>query len=55
MRQMDQQHLGQDFEWLQRSEALERKIVGNVIGDEIRQLVVIELFTKLQAVINLSV
>ena len=41
--------------WLQRNEALKKIIPGNVIGIEVRELVEIELFTNLWAIINLLV
>ena len=55
-RQMDQQFLWVEFVgWLQRNYTLKRIALGNVTGDEVRELVEIELFPDLWVLINLLV
>lgn len=55
-RQMDQQFLWVEFVgWLQRKYTLKRIALGNVTGDEVRELVEIELFPDLWLLINLLV
>lgn len=55
-RQMDQQFLWVEFVgWLQRKYTLKRIALGNVTGDEVRELVEIELFPDLWVLINLLV
>lgn len=55
-RQMDQQFLWVEFVgWLQRNYTLKRIALGNVTGDEVRELVDIELFPDLWVLINLLV
>ena len=55
-RHMDQQFLWVEFVgWLQRNYTLKRIALGNATGDEVRELVEIELFPDLWVLINLLV
>ena len=55
-RQIDQLILWAEFVgWLQRNYTLKRIALGNVAGDEVRELVEIELFNNLWVIINLLV